>query len=674
MPDIPDLSDLLLREFSGAHAKAMTTDIWMTDRTISYDQWRKTAQYCADTMREFGLRAVRIHTYPADGKTVVGDRKMPRAWDCRGAELRLLKDDGSTELVCSYADQPLCVAQYCPRTPRRGIQAEVVVAEAGDKPSDYKGLRVRGTFVLGGANAAALATAAAKRGAVGVLSDSMPAFPPARPHAFDNPDAHVWARVEDRACVAFCLTPRQGQRLRAMVKAADAKKPVRVKAIVDSRSYAGEIWAITGVIPGHSNREIAIIPHLFEPGANDNASGCGLALELARCIERLVREKRIPPLRRSIRFLFVMEFVTTGAFYLQNPAIAERTLAAIVPDMVGNDQARCRSAMVYQTTPDAAPSFINHLMLDAFDAMQDRVLRPNAPGRDAAFKHVAAGYWGNDCFISDPNIGIPTVGMVEWPDVFYHTSADTPDNVDPDTLRRNGALVGAIALAAACAETKDVLALGPRMTLRARRALADAAGDALADIARCSDRREGQKAAREALERSRNRTRHIMLREQEALRSLSDLAQSARSRDSVRQAVEAWCARVAEDADDVANWVADVAPSIAPSGRVESAPTSAAQRRAHKAVPRRLLPGPILHQRLDERGKKRLSRIQKAGLPRNLVFWIDGRRTVAEIADRAAAETGKADVANVLRYFDLLADYGYIEWLDAPRSPATDAS
>jgi len=35
--------------------------------------------------------------------------------------------------------------------------------------------------------------------------------------------------------------------------------------------------------------------------------------------------------------------------------------------------------------------------------------------------------------------------LIQWPDAYYHTSADTPDKVSPDSLGRNGALAAAYA-------------------------------------------------------------------------------------------------------------------------------------------------------------------------------------------------------------------------------------
>ena len=42
--------------------------------------------------------------------------------------------------------------------------------------------------------------------------------------------------------------------------------------------------------------------------------------------------------------------------------------------------------------------------------------------------------------LSDPSIGVPTPMLIQWPDRFYHTSADTPDRTDPGSLARAGSL------------------------------------------------------------------------------------------------------------------------------------------------------------------------------------------------------------------------------------------
>ncbi|MGB9590087.1 MAG: hypothetical protein ACPL68_04305, partial [Candidatus Hydrothermia bacterium] len=46
--------------------------------------------------------------------------------------------------------------------------------------------------------------------------------------------------------------------------------------------------------------------------------------------------------------------------------------------------------------------------------------------------------------LSDPTIGVPTTMIGHWPDLYYHSSQDTPDKVSPDEMT----IVGAVASAA----------------------------------------------------------------------------------------------------------------------------------------------------------------------------------------------------------------------------------
>jgi len=70
-------------------------------------------------------------------------------------------------------------------------------------------------------------------------------------------------------------------------------------------------------------------------------------------------------------------------------------------------------------------------------------------GDRIAYDHliVALGarhsYFGNDAFISDGFFDIPTPQLSTWPDRYYHSSQDTPDQMSDNTLGRMGAAPGA---------------------------------------------------------------------------------------------------------------------------------------------------------------------------------------------------------------------------------------
>ncbi len=426
--------EALAGELSGENAHQMAARIHAFDRTCSYDSFGKSARYCFERMREFGLESPEHLTFPADGKQVYGDYRMPRAWNVKDAELRVVEPRGAARRVASYREEPLSLAMYSPPTPRRGVTAELVCVEGGGKDADYEGVDCKGKIVLGSQSAANVVKAAAKRGAVGVVTDFMPTFPHARSTPFDLPDAHVWSKVgPDQKAFAFVLSPQQGKLLRDQLS---REKKLVMHATVDSRSYDGNTCAVTGLIPGRrKSKEILLVAHLFEPGANDNASGPALCLELARSLTALISKGHLRKPQCGIRLLFGAEFVGPMAYFHTHRDVATRSIVGFNLDMVGEDQGKCRSALTYQTTPDACPSFVNALMAHAFTFARARFIRPIDGKQSEPFFHAyEAGYWGNDCFISDPTLGVPTVALINWPDRFYHTSADTPDKIDPGNM------------------------------------------------------------------------------------------------------------------------------------------------------------------------------------------------------------------------------------------------
>ena len=652
-----ELYELLRREINAAGARGLATTIWQSDRMMTNSHFAQTADYCAGALREAGLAAVRVEKLPADGQTAFGDLVMPKAWDCVSGEL-IVSGKGHRERLCSYPEEPLSIAMGCGRTPKAGVEGELVHVEGGTQPSDFKGVDCRGKFVLTDGSADKAAPEASKRGAVGVISYAMPAFPPARPQAWDNADGRLWQRTDpDKGWLAFVLTPRQGDELRRRVRSATADDPVRACAKVQSRAYDGQLPTVTAVVPGRSRKEIVIIAHLFEPGANDNASGCACAIELVRTITRLIDERLIPRPNLGIRVLLPMEFNTTLAFFAGHPQIRRNAVAGIVPDMVGEDQALCGSALQCQTTPDAAPSFINCLMQDALDAVREGFARSPGPGREPYWLAVERGYWGNDCFVSDPTIGIPTVGLIEWPDRFYHSSADTPEKLSETTLARSSALVGAIALAAATLDERGARALCYRM---AARAIGELERSALPFL----NERDGggQEAGEPAEVRLDCRLKHLVLREKVALESVLRLVPARRR--GLRRLREL-IASLGRDLDAAAERLRErLRRARGPAPQEPRRRLSKAERRAHDLVPRRTMMGPVRFRKLDAGARRRLDRIQKKGVPANLLLWIDGRRTVADIVARCKGEGAAADVRNVLAYLDLLVDSGYAEWVE----------
>ena len=83
---------------------------------------------------------------------------------------------------------------------------------------------------------------------------------------------------------------------------------------------------------------------------------------------------------------------------------------------------------------------------------------------------------------SDPTVGIPTPMLIQWPDRFYHTTADTLDRVDAKSLALAGTLAGCYLYWLATAGNEDARQLGWDMVSRYERRLTkDRARDGVAN-------------------------------------------------------------------------------------------------------------------------------------------------------------------------------------------------
>jgi len=75
----------------------------------------------------------------------------------------------------------------------------------------------------------------------------------------------------------------------------------------------------------------------------------------------------------------------------------------------------------------------------------------------ATFPWHTEKFWGNDAFVSDGFFDIPTPQISTWPDRFYHSSMDRPEQMSDNTLGRAGAIVGTCLYLLATADAKTAI-------------------------------------------------------------------------------------------------------------------------------------------------------------------------------------------------------------------------
>jgi aminopeptidase YwaD len=657
---------------SGEAAWQTVADLSRLHRIQASPGHRRAATMLHRQLTSAGL-AAEILSYPADEHTRFWAYRSFQEWDCQEATLELVAPQEQAGILADFRACPISLIQRS--APFEG-EVDVLLLEDGEKEGDYEGRDIAGKVVLTRGDLRRVwQLAVQERGAVGILFDGMRVVPPVRPEG-DLADVRqytsFWWQPGDTHCFGFVLTPGQGRSLRRLL--GESQEPVHVRARVVSALYDGGLEVVSAAIPGESRDEIVVVAHLChpQPSANDNASGAAAALEAARTLQTLIQEEGLR-LRRTIRFLWLPELTGSVAYLAGREGDLERLVAGLNLDMVGEDQNQTGSSWLIERPPDAAASFAPDLLIWLRDQM------PGLKGMvDVAASHTHLGTYplyrqaevpfsgGSDHLaLSDPTVGVPTPMIIQWPDRFYHTSADTPDRTDPHSLARAGALAAAYACWLATAGVEETRWLGYQMVARYKAHIAAVTQAAVTEALVAA---EGPELARQAQALDR-RLSYLVERQKAALATLERL-------EPVGCLVEDLQAEVARVTQQELSWAQGLLDLHAASLGLAGLPTvpevepSDQEREAAGLAPRRQVRGPVpLGMELsdldaaDQEAWRRLTEERK-GVEHTLttlaLYWADGRRSVLDIVGLVEMEAGVRDVELLLAFFRLLEKAGRV--------------
>jgi aminopeptidase YwaD len=474
---INELRSAIAAVADGDRVVSYIEEIIQYNRALGSKEYRAAAQYMLRMLERSGLETTVVEA-PLDNEPVPYNWPSPFAWELDDAVFKITAPEEKT-LVTYQQNTPMCVHSWSAATPPEGVTADLVYVGDGTRDEDYAGKDVRGKIVFAdkGANWLVYTLAIEKYGALGYVSDDILEIPPLKTRE-RFPDMVLWYTFYERGADGgpltgwgFSISPRHGDYLRELLK----RGPVQVHAKVESRTFKGVMENPLGTIPGstYPEEEVLLVAHLCHPspGAIDNGSGCGVLLEVARVLAELIREGKVPPPRRSIRFLFGPEGHVSNVYPHQKGDRLHNVIGSIAVDTVGCDPSVVGGPHLFCRTSAAAPSFMNDLGVDLLKAAtpqysrhtpDKRARQPIDSSATSPFKFEAIP-WGlysdNSCL---SGWGVPAVGLLQWPSIFWHTPYDTPDKLNPSELERIVRWLAEYALTVAnagCLEAVDVMHL-----------------------------------------------------------------------------------------------------------------------------------------------------------------------------------------------------------------------
>ncbi len=373
--------------------------IYESDHYFSYNAIWKTCSIVEELMRDLGMIQVKTYAFPSDGVTDFGGWLMPLGWDPKHAVLNVVFPGGTERKICSYAEVPCSLMLY---SRSADVTAEMVFPDAED---------VAGKIVLFADHQVQMQETMelVKRGAVGVACSCLKSAYLGKPGFEYLNDTCQWCNYQipfwptKENPFGFSLSPNQGHFLQEL-KRKNGKVVLHAK--LEAEVKPGNIPVVSGLLPGDTEEEIVLTGHLFEQGANDNASGIAESLAIVRDLAQIKR-------KRGIRLLFTHEAKSLQA-YANSLKIFPKMVAGLNLDMVGVSLDRVASI------GDGAPSYptfatplIKHFL--------------EKYGCKAQIGQIS----GNDASFCEPFFGTAMLTLEFMSDPNYHKSSDTPDKIDP---------------------------------------------------------------------------------------------------------------------------------------------------------------------------------------------------------------------------------------------------
>jgi aminopeptidase YwaD len=427
------LIQALTQEVSGEKAFNYTVQISHYDRIQACEGWHDAAVMIQKELERIGYTDVAIEGWPSNGSRYYYTYRTPIGWRAKNAELWIVSPEN--ERLCSYEEIPLTLVKH---SNSADVEAELIDVGTGVGEKAYEGKDVKGKIVLATAyTGTVMREAVLKRGALGVVTWYPPEVRPGYPEMIRY--TAIWPTWEekDKIGFGFNVSKLQGWNLK---RALDEGNKVVLRAKVEAEYYDGQIEVLSAAFPGavQPDKEIMIIGHLCHPtpSANDNASGSGGMLEMARALKKMVGTGQIDPPKRTIRFLWVPEFGGTYPYIKAHLERMRNTLSVINCDMIGEDFHLTGGIFNIICTPDSMPSFLNDVVVN-FTKLAERsdLLSVNGSRHPFAYR-VLPFSGGSDHYVfNDGALKVPSV-MFNRDDIFHHTNLDTPDKVDPTELRR----------------------------------------------------------------------------------------------------------------------------------------------------------------------------------------------------------------------------------------------
>jgi len=648
------LIQAIRREMQPEQAMNFMRQVYSTDRWFTFPRFQETAEYLKQSMEGIGLEGVEVLGAPADGSSQSGFWTMPLAWDVQSARLEIVDPPLPSNIatLADYQKIPASLGMWSGATPPEGVTAGIVSLSDADLPKIAE-MHLKGKLVLMSQNPAGFKWALAKAGALGAINSFT-----------ENPslqDGRQWINAwgdqgwgftrGSTPLLSFSIGPRQAALVRKLLA---ERSVVRVKATIDSRYYSGVYPYVTGVIQGTGPEEVLTLGHSFEQGAQDNATGVAAMLESLATINRLIVSGKLPRPKRGIRLLTMGELYGSMYYIETHPERMRRTVAALCMDTPAASYDLAGTEYTFYMNPHAAKSYTDAFILRIAQEYFPQVHRP---------WHEHEAMSGTDTYLSEPMINVPTVWAYSGSGVeTHHNSEDTPDRVDPRSLRDVATVNAAYLYYLANASEPEAMWLAELSQTRGYEQILRTVALFLDHVATARDTQDLGRLLQDAVDR----LTYSVDRESQAVLSVFRLVPKAEQEGAAERLdsmIESLRGFGEEQTNRVRRAIDNRARELALHAPVEPiSVTDSLANQASRIVVRRKRFGTLPLDDLPTDQREGYPSGAWESIPTTALYWCDGHRNLKEVIHLTRMELGPTDF-DFIGYFRFLRKHGYVDFV-----------
>jgi len=431
------------QEFTGDLAYETTSFVEKYWRVVGNTGFNKTVYKIAKQLEKDGY----VLEENASEKDILTYRIEKRplkrpTWESVDATVTI--NGESTPLLTHSANRNM-IALNSYSTSKEGTTAEVIYIKDLKK---LKTTNVTGKIVFAETHPGRIFKTALANGAAGVITYNNPKYL--------QPEKNTTS-IQFRSVPLDTLHKSWGIAMsyaaKERLKTALNNGKVTLNVKVKTNIYKSEELTIIADIKGNElpKERLVFSAHIQEPGANDNATGVGVALEMASLTAKLLKAGKIVP-KRTLTYLWGDEIISTRR-YVQEDSLRRKDIKwGISLDMVGENTAITGGTFLIEKMPDPSaiwtrgndkhsewggrklnakdmkPHYLNDFVIDRFKAQ----------GKRANWVVETNPFEGGSDHVPFLRGNIPSVLFWHFTDQFYHTDNDRIDKVSKATLKNVG--------------------------------------------------------------------------------------------------------------------------------------------------------------------------------------------------------------------------------------------